>query len=191
MQKTGPGHVRIIAGTLRGSKLPVLAESGLRPTSDRVRETLFNWLQPRVAGARVLDLFAGSGALGFEAASRGAAQVVCIEHSGTAVASLREQTARLKVTNLKVVQADALAWLEGAAGSERFDLAFLDPPFASQHWQRLWSLLPAVLADNARVYVEVASATPLEIPGSFHVLKQGQTRESRQLLLQWQLAGIG
>jgi 16S rRNA (guanine966-N2)-methyltransferase len=166
--------------------LPVLAESGLRPTADRVRETLFNWLQHRVAGARVLDGFAGSGALGFEAASRGAAQVVCVEHSGAAAANLREQAARLKVANLTVVQADALLWLEGVAGSERFDLVFLDPPYASRHWQGLWSVLPAVLADNARVYVELSATAQLEIPESFHVLKQGQTRESRHLLLQWQ-----
>ncbi len=189
MQKTGPGHIRIIAGTLRGSKLPVLSEIGLRPTADRVRETLFNWLQTKIAGAHVLDLFAGSGALGFEAASRGAAQVLCIEQSPAAAANLRHQQQRLQTANLHVQQTDALRWL-AEPSARNFDLVFLDPPFASALWPQLWSLLPMVLADNALLYVEESVSTELLIPKGFCVLKQGQTRQSRQIVLQWQKTGI-
>ena len=89
MRTTGQGHVRIIACTLRGSKLPVVDRDGLRPTPDRTRETLFNWLTMKLAGRRVLDVFAGSGALGFEAASRGASEVVLLEHDASAAANLR------------------------------------------------------------------------------------------------------
>lgn len=189
MQKTGPGHVRIIAGTLRGSKLPVPDEVGLRPTTDRVRETLFNWLQNRIAGARVLDLFAGSGALGFEAASRGAAQVLCIEQSALAAANLRQQQHRLQVANLQVVQGDALRWL-AEADAVRFDLLFLDPPFASALWPALWQALPPVLAETALIYVEAPVGSDCAVPAIFRVLKKGQTQQSRQLLLQWQKSGI-
>ncbi len=189
MQKTGPGHVRIIAGTLRGSKLPVLGEPGLRPTADRVRETLFNWLQSKVAGARVLDVFAGSGALGFEAASRGAAQVLCIENSTSAAANLHQQQQRLQLANLQVVQGDALSWL-AEADTANFDLVFLDPPFDSKLWPALWQVLPTVLAENAVVYVEVPVLSDCVIPVTFRVLKQGQTKQSQQLLLQWLKPGI-
>src|SRR5690606_9279376 len=108
----GPGQIRIIAGRWRGSKLPVAEVDGLRPTSDRVRETLFNWLMPALPGARVLDLFAGSGALGLEAISRGAASAVLVERDARLAASLQATTERLPGGEAaKVVQADALAWL--------------------------------------------------------------------------------
>jgi 16S rRNA (guanine966-N2)-methyltransferase len=189
MQKTGPGHVRIIAGTLRGSKLPVLDEAGLRPTADRVRETLFNWLQNRIAGARVLDLFAGSGALGFEAASRGAGQVLCIEQSALAAANLRKQQQRLQVANLQVVQGDALRWL-AEADAAKFDMVFLDPPFASPLWPALWQALTPVLAENALIYAEAPVGADCAVPALYRILKQGQTQQSQQLLLQWQKSGI-
>ena len=111
-QKGGAqGQVRIIGGDLRGSKLPVPDREGLRPTSDRVRETLFNWLQPMLAGSRCLDLFAGSGALGFEAASRGAGEVVMIERDRELARSLSDSAKRLKTSNVRVLEADALRWL--------------------------------------------------------------------------------
>jgi len=116
VQKTGRGQVRIIAGSLRGSKLPVPELDGLRPTSDRARETLFNWLQHDIAGAQVLDLFAGTGALGFEAASRGAQAVVLVERNPIALTSLVETKTRLKIDNLEVIHADALAWLPQQSG---------------------------------------------------------------------------
>ena len=185
MRKTGPGHVRIIAGSLRGSKLPVLDADGLRPTGDRVRETLFNWLQNRIEGRRVLDLFAGSGALGFEAISRGAAEAVLVENHAPAAALLRASRERLKADRLHVVQSDALAWLTGNAG-QRFDLVFLDPPFASDLWPRLWPLLLPMLNDGALVYVEAAASASLALPAGLVALREGETRESRYLLAQWQ-----
>ena len=158
---------------------------GLRPTGDRVRETLFNWLQNRIAGRRVLDLFAGSGALGFESASRGAAEVLLVESHPPAAAMLRASRERLQADRLQVVQADALAWLAGS-GTGRFDLVFLDPPFASDHWPRLWPLLLPLLNDGALVYAEAAASAALALPAGLVALKEGKTRESRYLLAQWQ-----
>jgi 16S rRNA (guanine966-N2)-methyltransferase len=132
-----PGVVRIIGGRWRGSKLSVAEVAGLRPTADRVRETLFNWLQPKLAGARVLDLFAGTGALGLEAASRGAGTVVLIERDPALAASLRATAARLAADGPSVVEIvcnDALQWLSRAPGIQ-FDLVFVDPPFADALWQ--------------------------------------------------------
>ena len=133
MNRPPPGQVRIIGGTLRGSKLPVPDMPGLRPSGDRARETLFNWLQHEVAGKRVLDLFAGSGALGFEAASRGAAEVVLLERDGLLAQSLRDSARRLKADAVRVEYADAMTWL-ARAPEGRFDLAFLDPPFQANLW---------------------------------------------------------
>ena len=129
-----PGTVRIIGGRWRGRRLPVPDLPGLRPTGDRGRETLFNWLAPDIRGARCADLFAGTGALGFEAASRGAASVALVEKAGAAFRSLRENLELLLAgegdCDVTVVKSDALAWLQSCpAGS--LDLAFVDPPFGS------------------------------------------------------------
>lgn len=124
-----PGKVRIIAGTWRGRRLPVADVPGLRPTPDRVRETLFNWLAPLIAGSRCLDLFAGTGALGLEAASRGAAHVSLVERDPRALAVLRANVGLLAAGDtVQVVAADALAWLRSPP-SAPFDLVFLDPPY--------------------------------------------------------------
>lgn len=182
-----PGSVRIIGGHLRGSKLPVADRPGLRPTSDRVRETLFNWLQPRLPGARVLDLFAGTGALGFEAASRGAASVVLVERDPGLAASLREQAARLKVANLQVEAADARAWLAAAPG-DGFDLVFLDPPFASGLWEPVAAALAPRLAAGALVYVEAPASGPApRVPADWRPHREGQTRDVRYAL--WRAPG--
>jgi len=122
-------QVRIIAGQWRGRKLSFPAGEGLRPTSDRMRETLFNWLAPLLPGASCLDLFAGSGALGFEAASRGAARVVMVESRRETVASLRENRQRLSAESVEILQQDAQTYL--AAQSDPFDVVFLDPPFGA------------------------------------------------------------
>lgn len=153
------GQVRIIGGDWRGRRLPVLDRPGLRPTGDRARETLFNWLQGRVAGRRVVDLFAGSGALGFEAASRGAERVDLIELDRRAADALKAASdgwpgrERLRVHTM-----DALAWLErlDADPGPPPDLVFVDPPFdAGLHGPALDALLvPGRLATDARVYVE-------------------------------------
>lgn len=190
MQTTGQGHVRIIAGTLRGSKLPVADRDGLRPTADRTRETLFNWLAMKLAGRKVLDVFAGSGALGFEAASRGAAEVVLLERDAIAAASLRASQERLKVDGMRIIQTDALAWL-AANATERFDGVFLDPPFASALWPQLWPLLLPVLADGAWVYVETAINSEIELPPGLHPEKIGKSRHSKYLLAQWHKPSIG
>lgn len=122
--------LRIIGGSWRGRKLNFPDVDGLRPTPDRVRETLFNWLQPVIAGAHCLDLFAGSGALGFEALSRGAASVVMVERDGHAVQQLHENITLLKTSAAQVIQRDALDYLNAGRGDAApFDIVFLDPPY--------------------------------------------------------------
>ncbi|TVQ94874.1 MAG: 16S rRNA (guanine(966)-N(2))-methyltransferase RsmD [Chromatiaceae bacterium] len=130
MARAEGGQLRIIGGCWRGRRLPVPAGAhpGLRPTPDRVRETLFNWVAPTIAGSRVLDAFAGTGALGFEAASRGAAEVLLIEQVPALAAGLRAAAAQLQATALQVICADSLHWL-ARGPAQPFDLVMLDPPF--------------------------------------------------------------
>jgi len=186
-----PGHVRVIAGRLRGSKLPVADAPGLRPTSDRARETLFNWLQDAVAGRQVLDVFAGSGALGFEAASRGAAGVLMLELEPKLAASLRDSAARLHAEAVTVECADALAWL-ARAPQPRFELAFLDPPFqAGLHAAAALALQPW-LAPRAWVYVELAKTAEFQPPQGWALHRESATREARHLLFRVEsTAGAG
>ena len=181
MNKPPPGQVRIIAGSLRGSKLPVPDMPGLRPSGDRARETLFNWLQHEVAGKRVLDLFAGSGALGFEAASRGAAEVILLERDGLLAQSLRDSCRRLKVASVRVEYADALGWLSRPP-DRSFDLAFVDPPFQAGLWDATARALSPWLSDRAWVYVELARAAAFNPPPGWTLHREGQTREVRHLL---------
>src|SRR5574344_2111444 len=141
------GQVRIIGGQWRNTRLAVPDRPGLRPSSDRVRETLFNWLMPRLPGAAVLDLFAGSGALGLEALSRGAAQATLVEKERQLAAAISAVASRLQA-NARVEASDALAWLARPPG-QRFDIAFVDPPFADGLWAQVLALLPAHLAEDA------------------------------------------
>ena len=137
-QKQGrPGFVRIIGGTWRRRRLTVPEVSGLRPTGDRIRETVFSWLRQELPGARCLDLFAGSGALGFEAASRGAAEVVLIDSDSTVVSALQTSADELEATQIDIIQADALQWL--AKPGQAFDVVFFDPPFGSALLERACS----------------------------------------------------
>jgi 16S rRNA (guanine966-N2)-methyltransferase len=177
-----PGHVRIIGGEWRGTRLPVVDAPGLRPSADRVRETLFNWLQPKMVGARVLDLFAGSGALGLEALSRGAREAWLVERDPRQAELLRDSVTRLKAGDrAHVAQADALAWLRAPLHG-RFDVVFLDPPFAAGLWPEVLPALPAWLADDAWLYVEAAvDATPALPPG-WMTHREGRTREVRYAL---------
>jgi len=140
-----PHEVRVIGGAWKRSKLPVADRPGLRPTPDRVRVTLFNWLGQTLAGWRCVDAFAGSGALGFEAASRGAAEVVLVERDPVLVASLAATRQRLGGGNLRIERADALQWLARAPAAS-FDVVFLDPPFDLP-------LLAPALAAAARIVV--------------------------------------
>jgi 16S rRNA (guanine(966)-N(2))-methyltransferase RsmD len=154
-----PGFVRIIGGRWKRSKLPVADAPGLRPTPDRVRETLFNWLGQRLDGLRCLDAFAGAGGLGFEAASRGAAEVVLVERDPRLAASLVESARRLQADNVRVERADALAWMARAEPG-RYDVVFLDPPFDSALAAPALAAATRLVAEGGRIYVE-GSAVPL------------------------------
>ncbi len=158
---TPPREVRLIGGQFKRSKLPVADSPGLRPTPDRVRETLYNWLGADLSGWRVLDAFAGSGALGFEAASRGAAEVLLLERESSLVMSLDASRLRLGATTLRVQRADAMAWL-ASAPADRFDLILLDPPFDASLAAAAARLAARALADGGFLYVE--SAEPLAEP---------------------------
>jgi 16S rRNA (guanine966-N2)-methyltransferase len=151
----GRGSVRIIGGAWRGRRIAFPDLPDLRPTSDRVRETLFNWLQHEVAGARCLDLFAGSGALGLEALSRGAQQAVLVEHDPTAARHLTEQIQRLDaLRQASVVEMDAYQYLLRPA--DPFDIIFLDPPFKSDALPHVVALLEAGtgLKRGSLIYLE-------------------------------------
>ncbi len=163
-QGKSAGKIRIIAGKYKGRKLPVLMEEGLRPTTDRVKETVFNWLMPYISQANCLDCFAGSGGLGFEALSRGADQVTLVELNRTAAKQLLANKELLKADNLTVVHSDALSFLkEGflkpgltVSAPKPFDLVFLDPPFRQQLVEQAAQLLNhSSLAEQALIYVEM------------------------------------
>lgn len=150
-----PGRLRIVAGKWRGRTVPVAADAdGLRPTPARVRETLFNWLAPHIQGARCLDLFAGSGALGLEALSRGADEVVFVESDPAIAANLERAIDALSADGASIVVADAWRWLTGSRAT--YDVVFLDPPYADDSIGQLCTLLAArrILRPGARVYVE-------------------------------------
>lgn len=149
-----PGRIRIIGGTWRSRKLDVVDAAGLRPTPDRVRETLFNWLQPYIEGAVCLDLYAGSGSLGFEALSRGAAAVTMVELNPAVVKNLRQQADRLGADQLEIVCANAESWLPTCRHS--FDIVFIDPPYAEiLPGQIIGQLLNCgCLRDGALLYAE-------------------------------------
>jgi 16S rRNA (guanine966-N2)-methyltransferase len=158
MTRRGPPHeVRIIGGQWKRSKLPVADAPGLRPTPDRVRETLFNWLGQDLTGWRCLDAFAGSGALGFEAASRGAAEVVLVERDTRLARSLRETQARLQASGVRVEVADALAYMR-RANADSFELAFIDPPFDAGLFEPAVAAAARLVVPGGFVYLEADSA---------------------------------
>jgi 16S rRNA (guanine966-N2)-methyltransferase len=180
-RSAGAGALRIVGGKYRSRVLRVPARPGLRPTPDRVRETLFNWLGQDLTGLACLDLFAGSGALGFEAASRGAARVVMVEKDRAAVAELERSRATLGAAQVVVVGADAALYL--AREQERFDVVFLDPPFRQNAVPAILEGLPPHLAPGARVYVE--SEVPVEPASPWTELKRGKAGQVSYQLLQW------
>jgi 16S rRNA (guanine966-N2)-methyltransferase len=155
-------RLRIIGGDWRSRVVRFPDAEGLRPTPDRVRETLFNWLGQRLDGLACLDLFAGSGALGFEARSRGASRVTMIERDRRVCEHLRSSLAHLGAEGVEVVQGDAIAWLARAGGI--YDVAFVDPPYASGLAGPALRALEPHLAPGARVYVEAAE--PVAAPSS-------------------------
>ena len=164
--------LRIIGGKWRGRKLQFPDEQGLRPTGDRIRETLFNWLAPSIRDARCLDLFAGSGALGLEALSRGAGHVVAIDASARVCRTLRHHRQLLAAESaMDIVLADALPWLRDHAGKP-FDIVFLDPPFDSD------LLVPAIeclasrslLSAGAQIYIETSLQHDPDYPANWELL---------------------
>lgn len=173
-------QLRIIGGECRGRRLHFPDGKGLRPTADRVRETLFNWLQGELRGRRVLDLFAGSGALGLEALSRGAAQAVFVEQARSAAEQLRENLALLGLEDRsEVMQADARRFLERSAPP--FDLVFLDPPFATQLLAQVSGKLESrgLLAAGAWVYLEQDSAREWpKLPHNWQLYREGRAGQA-------------
>jgi len=167
--------LRIIGGTWRGRRLRFPPTPEIRPTPDRVRETLFNWLGTRVSGARCLDLFAGSGALGLEALSRGAAHVTFVERDSVAAREVRARLAEWDATGAAVESTDALRFLEGAPRA--FDIVFLDPPFGTGLLQASMRKLEDLrwLADGALIYIEATAEEPLPpLPRAWKLIKAKQ-----------------
>ena len=172
------GILRIVGGKFRSRRLRVAARPGLRPTPDRVRETLFNWLGQDLSGLACLDLYAGSGALGFEAASRGAARVVMVERDRGAVAALEKSRAALGAGEVEIVAGEAETYL--ARAREDFDVVFLDPPFRTGVLPGVLERLP--LKAHARIYIE--SESPIAAAG-WQELRRGKAGQVSYQLLQW------
>jgi 16S rRNA (guanine966-N2)-methyltransferase len=177
--KAASGRIRIIGGHLRNSRLNVPDLPGLRPTPERVRETLFNWLAPTIAGVRALDLCAGTGALGIEALSRGAAAVQFVEPEAAAAEALRGNLARLKAAGGEVACTDAARFLQRVPQS--FGLVFLDPPFALQLWAPLAQQLErgGWLVPSAQIYVESPRDLTPELPSNWVLHREGHAGEVR------------
>lgn len=180
--KAMPGRIRIIGGNLRNSRLNVPDLPGLRPTSERVRETLFNWLTPTLAGVRALDLCAGTGALGIEALSRGAAAVQFVEPERAAAEALRGNLARLKAEGAEVAAMEAAHFLRSTP--RPFGLVFLDPPFALQLWTPLARQLEqgGWLASAALIYVESPRGLALSLPSNWMLHREGHAGDVRYAL---------
>ncbi len=180
--RRGAGKLRIIGGSLRGSVLEVADAEGLRPTPARVRETLFNWLQPVIEGARCLDLFAGSGALGIEALSRGAAAVDFVERDAATARALEANLLRLKQAHGRVHRGQALDYLDGPG--RPFDIVFLDPPFSGDLWAPVMQRLDAGgwLAPGALVHVEAPLRHALHAPARWTLHRERQAGDVRHAL---------
>ncbi|RZL11439.1 MAG: 16S rRNA (guanine(966)-N(2))-methyltransferase RsmD [Rubrivivax sp.] len=188
---SAPHEVRLIGGRLKRTPLPVLAWPGLRPTSGRVRETLFNWLGQDLSGWRVLDAFAGSGALGLEAASRGATDVVLLEREPRLARHLQAQVTRLKLDGVGVTAADALAWMARCAlqhPAGRFDLVFVDPPFDADLFDAALQAAASCVPPEGWIYLEAphplghGAAKPL--PAGLRLHRHGQAGAVHYHLIQ-------
>ena len=178
--KAGSRELRIIGGSWRGRRLRFPSGPEIRPTPDRVRETLFNWLATRIAGSRCLDLFAGSGALGLEALSRGASHVTFVERDGVAAREIRARASEWGATGAVVEQSDALRFLSSVPPCVPYDIIFLDPPFAAGLLGQAAAALEERrwLAAQARIYVECAAREGLpQLPPSWSLLKAKRAGE--------------
>ncbi len=183
-KKSRQGQLRIVAGNWRSRLLQIADVPGLRPTAERIRETLFNWLSPRIHGARCLDLCAGTGALGIEALSRGASRVVFVERSQVASEVLKTNIASLTESGAEILNTDAEDYLRRPS-TEAFDIVFIDPPFAADLQRELCRLLAAQgwLADDARIYVEMDRDQPeLLLPEGWQELKNKTAGNVRYVL---------
>ena len=181
------GRLRIVAGKWRSRLLPVADLAGLRPTSERVRETLFNWLAPVIEGARCLDLFAGTGALGFEALSRGARSVTFVEQSGLAGSMLRENAIRLEADGANIQVLDAYKFVANDNRGDRMDIVFLDPPFADDRYEELCRLLMdgGWLAPGALIYLEQDRQQSMPVlPAGWQVKKEKTAGNVRYALVE-------
>jgi len=180
------GSIRIIAGKHRGRKLPVLMAEGLRPTTDRVKETVFNWLIPYIQDTKCLDCFAGSGSLGFEAMSRGAQKVTLLELNKTAVNQLKANKQLLKAESIDINQVNTLEYLK--TNIEAYDLIFLDPPFRKQLIAQCAVLLNSGwLAENALIYVEMeVNENSPQLPDNWNLLKEKIAGQVSYQLYQYQ-----
>jgi len=191
MRKNTPvSELRIIGGQWRGRKLRFAAVDGVRPTGDRVRETLFNWLMFDIEDTRCLDLFAGSGALGFEAASRGAREVMLIDRNPKVVEMLIENAKLLDFAGFEIEKTDAEHFL--VSKPPAFDIVFLDPPFKEDKTAYLLQLLEVnnCLADTALVYVEIDVKNPFpELNAHWTVLKEKESGQVRYGLLRYRREG--
>ena len=181
---TAPQYVRVLAGSWRGSKLPVVLNEDLRPTPNRVRETLFNWLQAYIAGSDCLDLFAGSGALGFEAMSRGARSATLVDADPQVKRVLQQQVEKLQAKQIDVVCRDAISYLNQTEA--QFDIIFLDPPFAKFDPFEIAQIIQTnnLLKPNGLIYVEFAKQQDeVEIPLGWQWKRQSQAAEVQYGLL--------
>jgi 16S rRNA (guanine966-N2)-methyltransferase len=184
--KSQSGRLRIVAGNWRSRRLDIADVEGLRPTSERIRETLFNWLAPRIHGARCLDLFAGTGALGLEALSRGAAESTFVERSPIAAQQLRDNIELLGAAGASVVRQDAAGFINGGTASD-FDVVFLDPPFAADLLGETCRLLAGsnLLASGALVYLEMErNREEPPLPVGWQVLKNSTAGNVRYMLVE-------
>lgn len=173
-----PQQVRIIGGVWRGSKLPVMMRDGLRPTASRTRETLFNWLQSTIQGSHCLDLFAGSGVLGFEAVSRGAAHADLIEIDRQVVDSLQQQAARLHARQVNIIHQEAQKFISQT--DQRYDVVFIDPPFHEIDLVKLLTQLQGsqILKADAKIYIEAPrQCLPNELPTQWVWQRQSKAGE--------------
>jgi 16S rRNA (guanine966-N2)-methyltransferase len=186
------GTCRIIGGKWRGRKISFDSAEGLRPTTDRIRETLFNWLQPYIYQSRCLDMFAGSGVLGIEALSRGASELVFVEQNKKTAANLKANLGKLGAGNAVVIPQDALNWLALSAKKyqqKTFDLVFIDPPFHADLLSRSCLMLnnSGCLAEDAIIYVEHAVDEDVILPENWICLKQKQAGQVMYQLFQKQM----
>ena len=185
--QSATGSVRIIGGKWRSRNLRFVSVGSLRPTGSRIRETLFNWLAPSIEGARCLDLFAGSGALCFEAISRGAGCCIAIEANSQAVSELRYNQAQLTADNLEIVSGTCQSFLERGNTAKPYDIIFLDPPFDRQLHKQVSNLLVSGnwLTSRTQIYCEFPATEAQDLPLSWRLVKDKIAGNVRYCLFEY------